>query len=150
VRFIVHNTQGQRLFEAEAAVNLKHQPACLRDPNGEHPEVYLDWDRTLDDQGRLRRCPICGCPDLYQRPDFPRLTVFLIILAAGTLVMAFAGIAWFIAGLILLALVGLLDLGLYLFTGQSIVCYRCGSEFRGVPKGGSYRRWDSSVAEKYH
>lgn len=112
-------------------------------------DVYLDWDQALDDRGHLRRCPVCRCPDLFVRKDFPQLTGFSLIVLAAVVSMILVGMEQLLAGLVVLALVVALDLAILLFSRKLLVCYRCRSEFRGLPIRPDQPGWELSVGEKY-
>ena len=55
-------------------VNPAKPPTVVKPRGPDGPTVTLDWERALDDQKRLRHCPVCGCPDLFKRKRVPQLT----------------------------------------------------------------------------
>ncbi len=112
-------------------------------------EVYLSWDGAVDDQGYLRRCPVCGCRELFSRKDFPQITGFVIVVLAGVLAMGLFVGGDVYMGLIVLGACAVLDALIYFFVGRCIVCYRCRSEFRDTPIGSHHQGWDLAVGEKY-
>ncbi|MEM9883495.1 MAG: hypothetical protein AAF800_11305 [Planctomycetota bacterium] len=124
-------------------------PAVVKADDGRGPAVSLDWDRALDDEGRLRHCPVCDCPDFYVRKNVPQLTVFALIVAAAVVAMVFYGFGLSVPALIVLGLVLGVDLLIYLFADRYLVCYRCGSEFRDTPLLPTDRPWNPAIAEKY-
>lgn len=111
--------------------------------------ILLQWEGALDEQGRLRRCPVCGCREIFKRYDFPqRLGLALVIAtASGAVLLLFLWqVIW--AMLLLLAAV-VVDRVIYVFTGQCLVCYRCRSEFRDLVIDETHEPWDLAIGEKY-
>jgi hypothetical protein len=116
----------------------------------EHPrEMFLNWDRVLDDKGHLRRCPVCGCEEFYRCKGFPRLAALGALVFAGVLATALLGLRAVIAGVIVLAVVLALDLLIVVFARWRLVCYGCRTEFSDVPMNVTPARWDSGIAEKH-
>jgi len=134
-------------------VNLEDPPARLEAPQGTPPEraepVLLNWDQAVDDEGHLRRCPVCGCPELFTRKDFPQVTGFVIVVLAAVAAMILFGMRHAIAGLLVLGIVAVVDLVIFGFAGRCLVCYRCRSEFRGMPISHHHQGWDLATGEKY-
>lgn len=167
VKIDVHNERRERLFRVE--IDAADPPSVVKPPEGaggaggepaggggeqvgaELPrEVYLEWDQAMDDQGRLRRCPVCGCRELFARKDFPQVTGFVIVVLAALVAMwLFVGARQVIAGLGVLAAVALIDAVVYLFAGRCLVCYRCRSEFRDTPIRKGHPGWELAIGEKY-
>ena len=110
-------------------------------------DVFLEWEGTLDDSGRLRRCPICGCGSLYRTRSLPAVTPYV-------LVVAFAGIGLSLLGyddprlLAVLTLLLAIDVGLLVFARTHLVCYRCGSRYDGLPIARQHRAWDRSEQQR--
>lgn len=55
----------------------------------------------------------------------------------------------FYLGVLVLLAAALLDGLLYFFVPRITVCYRCRSEFRGVPLNPEHEGFDLAVGEKY-
>ncbi len=133
-------------------VDTAKPPTVVRGPANserEGQEVFLNWDRAMDDEGHLRRCPVCGCRELFVRKDFPQLTGFAIVaMAAGVALYLFATdlMPW---AVLLMAGIVVLDVIIYFFTGRCLVCYRCRSEFRDLPIRKDHPGWDLAIGEKY-
>lgn len=147
VRIDVRNLQRQPLFRVE--VDPRQLPSVVRPTGQTSPEVFLHWDQALDDQGHLRRCPVCGCREMFARKDFPQVTGFVIVVLAGLAAMVLFGyrqVPWAVG---ILAAVAGIDATVYLFTGRCLVCYRCRSEFRRLPIGRDQPAWDLAIGEKY-
>jgi hypothetical protein len=133
-------------------VDSRNPPAVVRGtPSGsaQPMEVYLQWDRTLDDERHLRRCPVCECPDLFVRKDFPQVTAFSLVIAAGIASMILLGIGEFGAAIVVLAAVVLLDLAILLFARRRLECYRCGSVFRDTPISAQHQRWNQAIQNRH-
>lgn len=145
MRIDLKNSERQRLFAVELDTR---RPSVVRSPEGT-TEIYLNWDQAIDDQGYLRRCPVCGCRELFVRKDFPQVTGMAIIVLAAVMTMVLFGFDQVIAGLVVLGAVALIDAVIYLFTNRCLVCYRCRSEFRKLPIRREHRGWNLSIGEKY-
>jgi len=155
VKIDLRNRDRQRLFRI--TVDPKAPPSVVRpaDAVGLATEaaagrdVYLDWDGAFDDRHHLRRCPACGCRELFARRDFPQVTGFVIVVAAAVCAMALFGANEVIAGVIVLGVVVLIDAIIYLFAGRCLVCYRCRTEFRSTPIREDHAGWELATGEKY-
>lgn len=124
-------------------------PTVVHATDDRGPAISLDWDQTLDDEGRLRHCPHCQCPDFYTRKKVPQLTVFALIVAAAVIAMVFYGFGLSRPALIVLAVVLGFDLLIYLYADRYFVCYRCVSEFYDTRVVGNPRPWDANTAERH-
>lgn len=111
--------------------------------------VYLDWERSRDDDGHLRRCVACGGDTLYRHRRFPQITGFIAVLGLALALGGILGLAtgWpvFIAMLIVLAI----DIGILLFSPETLECYQCRSSFRDVEIATYHSRWNRQQAAKY-
>lgn len=131
-----------------ATVDPAARPTRVRvhGADGAAQEVFLDWERALDDAGRLRSCVACGCQHLYRRRTLPRFAPFALVLAAAGVV---AGILGYSSDpLVLAGLVALLALdgAVLLLARTELACYRCGTSYRGTPVARQHRPWDARVA----
>lgn len=160
MRIDLRNSRREKLFTVE--VDPASPPTVVRGTVESHGEaddapaagttqaVHLNWDRAIDDEGHLRRCPACGCEDLFARHQFPRLTAFVMIALAAVVAIVMLGLGQLHYALIVLGLVGLVDVGVYLFfSGKVLVCYRCHSEYRDLPIGREARSWRAELDERY-
>lgn len=118
------------------------RPARLRIETPEAiREVFLEWEGVLDDAGRLRRCPICGCGSLYRHRSLPAVTPYV-------LVVAFAAIGLSLLGyddprlLAVLSILLLIDVAMLVLARTQLVCYRCRSRYEGLPVARQHRPWD--------
>ena len=87
-------------------------------------------------------CPHCDCNQFYRRKDFNQLLGCLIIIVGALFVPFTYGLS--------LVVVLLADLILYRRVAELMVCYKCGTEFRGfgtIPEG--VELFDHHVGELY-
>lgn len=112
-------------------------------------ELFLDWDTALDDAGHLRRCVVCGCPDLFRAKAFPQVTGFVIVLAFAGATLGALGLATTPPVLIAMVLVLAADLAILLLSRQRLVCHRCRTSYHDLPIARYHRRWDRAVAERH-
>jgi hypothetical protein len=149
MRIDLRNPKRERLFTVE--VDPASPPTVVRAPGEDTgPAVHLNWDRAVDDEQHLRRCPACSCEDLYARREAPRLTAFVLIALAAVIAIAVLGLGRLHYALIVLGTVGLIDAGVYLFfSGKVLVCYRCRSEYRDIPIGRDACSWQSELDERH-
>jgi len=98
----------------------------------------------------LNQCPNCGCRDLFVRKDFPQKLGLSIVLIAGLtfLVLAASRSSFYLGAVVLLVAV-IIDATIYRMVGRVTVCYRCRSEFRGVPINPRHEAFELAIAEKY-
>jgi hypothetical protein len=98
---------------------------------------------------RIARCLVCPSTELFVRKDFPqRLGVGLVILAFVASSIAWAYYQVLLTFAILFA-TALVDLVLYVFMGQSLMCYRCGAQYRDVPEMEAHGGFDLETHERH-
>lgn len=146
----IRNPEGQELYTAE--VDVKQRPTKVRPPQGQDgPEVYLEWDRALDDRKCLRRCPVCGCWDLHIEKPVPHLTPFVVVLGMAVIFMAVLDMAPVLiratAGL--MVVIGVIELVVRFALPTTLRCYQCRSQFHKAPVPRGMRPWQPAVAERY-
>lgn len=146
MRISVTNLDREPLATAMVDEGARPTHATLQ---GTDRQIELHWDGALDEQGRLHRCVVCGCREIFKRYDFPqRFGLLLVVAAAIASVILFArGQALWAMGVLLVA-VGI-DRIAYVFTKECLVCYRCRSEFRDLTIDSSHEPWDLAIGEKY-
>jgi len=134
-------------------VDPRHPPPVVPAASGEHGEheQYLDWSGAFDDEGHLRRCPICGCDQLFRKKTIPALNGFVVVLAVGLVCLALYGLSgapweWVVAALVAVAVV---NFGIILFSPPFLGCYDCGSGFHQVPVAQGQQEWDGQVARSH-
>lgn len=99
--------------------------------------------------GKLARCLVCPSQDLFIRKDFPqRLGVAIV-----TIGFALSCITWYRQEVIytfaILFATALIDVVLYAFVGNSLVCYRCQAEYRQVPGLENHGSFNLETHERY-
>jgi DNA-directed RNA polymerase subunit RPC12/RpoP len=99
--------------------------------------------------GLINRCLVCLSSDLFARKDFPqRLGVTLVVVGFAASCIAWANyqLFWTFAILFLTALI---DLVLYIVMGESLTCYRCQAQYRGVEEVERHGAFDLETHERY-
>ena len=147
MRIDLRNSQRHHLFCVD--IDTKDRPPIVKPPHGESGNVYLNWDRTLDDENYLCRCPACECRELFVRKDFSQVTGFIIVAMGAVISVVVFGFGYVWQSLAVLGLIALVDAIIYLFSAQCLVCYRCRSEFRDLPIRKDQATWDLATGEKY-
>lgn len=92
---------------------LPAPPSCRR----------CDAPHLLAGELDFSRCPACGGADFYRQKDFNQVLGYGVIIVGAILVPYTYGLS--------LLVLGLVDLLLYHRVADLIVCYRCGSLYRG-------------------
>ena len=99
-------------------------------------ELALTLTDNVREEKAVDACPLCRGGDFYTRKDFdPKLGLTVVIVGA----LVSAGFYWFGLDLVAYGVLGaaaLIDLVVYGRLKDLIICYRCHSEFRGVPVAG--------------
>ena len=97
----------------------------------------------------IQRCRVCGCDDLWRQKDFPP-ALGLLFVSMGII---FSSIAWFqhlpVVALGILMGFALIDLVLYTFMGDMLVCYRCRARHRKTTMNEDHPGFNLEVAERY-
>jgi hypothetical protein len=98
---------------------------------------------------QLHSCLVCGNQELYKKKDFPHwlgLTI-LTVACLGSIVPYYLYHQWLTWTILIGSAV--VDGLLYLWVGDSIVCYRCDSQFRGFETLDGHRPFDLGIGERY-
>jgi DNA-directed RNA polymerase subunit RPC12/RpoP len=132
-----------------------------------HAAVYHDFDETTAAfqcphchqqvnvpagsvvNGRVTRCLVCPSRDLFIRKDFPqRLGVWLVAtgIIGSSIAWYYSNLAWTFGILFATAAI---DVLLYLFVGNALMCYRCGAHYRGVADMETHGQFNLETHEKY-
>lgn len=97
----------------------------------------------------LPSCACCGNAELYKKKDFSHALGMGILLAG----IAGSTVAYFLYNIYLTWAILLgsaaLDCLLYLIVKDVIVCYRCGTEHRGIPSGPEHHPFELTIHERY-
>ena len=101
-------------------------------------------------QGRkVQRCLVCPSTELYVRKDFPqRLGVGLVVVAfvGSTIAWNYYNLWWTFGILFATALI---DVLLYAFVGDALMCYRCSAIYRQVEEMDAHGAFDLETHEKF-
>ncbi len=129
-------------------VDPRARPSIVRAvaPDGSARDAFLDWEKALDDAGRLRSCVACGCPRLYRRRTLPRFAPFALVLAAAGVVVGALGYSSHPAVVVALVALLALDAAVLVLARTELACYRCGSAFRRTGIAKQHRAWDARTA----
>jgi len=146
MRIEARDEHRKRIGRIEVDPAARPTRATTQDGNR---EVFLTWEAAVDDAGRLRRCLVCGCRDLYSIRTFPQLTGFVVVLAFAGAVVGIFGFAtnpWVLTALVVVLI---LDIGSLIFSRHRLVCYRCRSTYSDVEIARHHQPWDRETDEKY-
>ncbi|MEZ6126371.1 MAG: hypothetical protein R3C49_24865 [Planctomycetaceae bacterium] len=101
------------------------------------------------DGAYCRRCRICGCTDLWRQKDFPP-ALGLLFVGTGALLST---IAWSQhmpkTALGVLMAFALIDMLLYTFMGDMLVCYRCRARHRRTDLDDGHIPFNLELNERY-
>ncbi len=147
VQIDIRDNQGRPRLTVH--VDPAKPPTVVKAEDGRGSPVTLNWDRAVDDAGYLRHCPVCGCHELYMQKRFPRLTVFVMILALATAFLWWYGVYTWKAALASTLVVLTADVLLWVYNKPHLVCYLCQAVYRGVPIKRGHPRWDAATAERF-
>jgi hypothetical protein len=89
--------------------------------------------------GPVDRCCRCREADFWTRKDFPKALGLGIVVVAA--VLAF----WTYGASLLVA--AILDAVLYAFLPWATICYRCKTEYRGIPRDPAHAAFDLAHQE---
>lgn len=112
-----------------------------------------EWSRDTgeaDFSGQfVCRCRVCGCDDLWRQKDFPPALGLLFVgmgILFSSVAWAWHNPEWAIGILMAFALI---DLLLYTFMGDMLVCYRCRARHRGTAMQEEHPAFDLELSERY-
>jgi hypothetical protein len=110
-------------------------------------EIRLSAESIED--GRIKRCLVCGTTDLYVRKDFPQ-NWGLAIIGIGFLL---SSVAWAyhnsVLSLGILLVSAAADAVLYMVMGDVVTCYWCHAEYRQLDNARGHPQFDLAVHERY-
>ena len=122
-------------------------------PTGAVQCQHCDWSRdegAHDFEGEYcRRCRICGCNDLWRQKDFPPGAGLAFVAAGGVL----STLAWWyhrpLWALGILMFFALIDMLLYTFMTDMLVCYRCRARHRKTALDEGHIAFNLELNERY-
>jgi len=96
--------------------------------------VRFEFPAGAIQEGHLTRCLVCPSTDLYTRKAFPPRLGAAIVIAGfvGSCVAWYFYLFWVAFGILFAT--AALDIALFLIVGESLVCYRCRTEYRDAPQ----------------
>jgi len=131
-------------------------PTC-ENPGRATLDRASDWECPRCDQRQhfeaaepaLTACALCGNHELYKQKDFPHRFGLFVLIAAFVLSIYTYG--WYEKWLTYAILIGtaIFDGALYLWVGDAIVCYRCGSYHKGFKPGPECHPFEITTGERY-
>jgi len=151
MRIDLHSREGDRVMRMDVDPERPPIVVHVESAGGPRTEHYLDWDRAFTDEGHLRKCPACGCEDLYRRRTVPPLTGFIAVMIVGLICLALWGLTdspWelLVAALIVVIIANVL---IVRFAPRYLVCYRCRSAYHRIGISRTQRDWNVTIAERY-
>ncbi|HUY92460.1 MAG TPA: hypothetical protein VMV10_27200 [Pirellulales bacterium] len=129
-----------------SAVELKTNDASLRCP---HCQLEIEQPAGAFENGQLERCLVCPSNDLFVRKDFPQ-RVGVAIVVTG---FAISCVTWnfYLTKLTFAVLfaTAIIDFVLFAIVGESLTCYRCGAQYRGLEGLKNRQGFDLEIHERY-
>ena len=131
----------------------KTSVAELSGSGDEYSCMHCSWKHQVAadsfDAGIPTRCGVCNCKDLWRQKDFPQ-GLGLLIVGVG---IVLSTIAWYqlepVWAIGILMVFAALDLLLYTFMKDMLVCYRCRARHRRTELGEQHPGFNLEVAERY-
>jgi DNA-directed RNA polymerase subunit RPC12/RpoP len=140
VSFSCSRCQQAVRVELEASATELKCPACGQ-------EIVIPSDAIAD--GKLSRCVVCPSRELFVRKDFPqRLGVAVVIVGFAISCVTWAYYMTYLTFAVLFA-TALVDVVLYAFVGEALMCYRCGAMYRGASGIDEHEGFDLETHERY-
>ena len=148
MHIVLRDEHRRRLFSVE--VDLSSPPTIVHSPAGDGKVAHLNWDRALDDDHCLRRCPACGCPHLFVQKAAPQLMGFVLVFLAAVVALGLYHVGGYaFAALLVVGVVVMVSGVVYVLSPRELVCYGCRSVFRGMPIRRDHPHWQKSLDERY-
>jgi hypothetical protein len=133
VRTRCSKCQEWNSFEADAKIDAVECGACAK------PIGLAGVSDKLIGGGPVDVCCRCGVADFWTHKDFPKAWGLGIVIVAAILAFWTYGISLVVAAL--------LDAGLYAYLPWATVCYRCKTEYRGIPRDPAHGGFDLAHQE---
>lgn len=99
--------------------------------------------------GAVHRCLVCPSTDLYVRKDFPQQLGVAIVVVGFAISCVTWYFYWTAATFGVLLATALVDVVLYAFVGNALMCYRCEATYRGVEGLDEHGGFDLETHERY-
>jgi hypothetical protein len=105
------------------------------------PHCQDVWGKVDAASAVLERCPVCTCRQFYTDKDFNQVIGFAVM-GVGIILVPFTfGLS--------LPVFALIDWFIYKKVPKLVACYRCGSEFRGMPVPPTLKSFMHHIGLKY-
>ena len=145
MRIDIHDRRGRPRIRI--LVDPANPPSVVRTPEPGSTAIALDWNQATDDRGLLRRCVVCGHPELYVRRAIPQITWFAAVVALGLAALLVTyGDELSSPVVATLAVLLLADLLIWRYAPRMLVCYRCDAHFHSTPVPHGITPWDPARA----
>jgi len=132
--------------EQPGRVELQPDAAVLVCP-GCHQELAVPEGAMSE--GKLSRCVVCPSTELFVRKDFPQhLGVAIVVVGIVASCVSWAYYMTYLTFAILFG-TALLDVVLYAFVGEALMCYRCGAQYRGLSGIDEHEAFNLEIHERY-
>jgi len=144
-----HCEQTVKASLAPAMTSLEC-PWCHATANVPEGAVYLgDPGQAGSASVQVQRCLVCPSRDLFVRKDFPQRLGIAIVVAGfvGFLLANYFYLKYLAFGFLFAT--ALIDVFLYFWVGEALVCYRCGAHYRGVQDLGDHTGFQLETHERY-
>ncbi len=105
------------------------------------PQCQMKWGEIKEVSQLFDRCPVCACRQFYVHKDFNQAMGCLVMLVGIVFVPKTYGLS--------LPVVALIDWLLYRRVKDVVVCYKCLSEFRGLPIPERLKPFMHHIGAKY-
>jgi hypothetical protein len=104
---------------------------------------------AVDEQRGIHRCLACPSTDLFVRKDFPQ-SLGVAIVTVGLLSSCVAwGYSMLYLTFAILFATALVDVVLYVFVPNALMCYRCGAMYRGTADVDQHESFNLETHERH-
>ena len=132
--------------ERSCSVETKPDERRLSCP---HCQLEIEQPEGAFEEGRLERCLVCPSHDLFVRKDFPQRLGVAIVVVGFALSCVTWNFYWTKLTFAVLFATAIIDLALFAVVGESLTCYRCGAQYRGLEGLKNYHGFDLEIHERY-
>lgn len=129
-----------------ASAELETHDASLR---CSHCQLEIEPPAGAYEDGQLQRCLVCPSHDLFVRKDFPqRLGVAIVVIGFAISCVTW-NFYWTKLTFAVLFATAIIDFVLFAIVGESLTCYRCGAQYRGIEGLKNRQGFDLEIHERY-
>jgi hypothetical protein len=128
------------------SVAIEQRPSKIKlEQSGD--DIFLDWNSTVDDSGRLRSCVLCQS-EVFRERTFPQITGIVIVLAFAGGVAGLLGLVTTWPMLIVMMTVLIIDIVILILSFNRLVCYKCGTRYSHLNIAPYHQKWDPDRNEQ--